>query len=233
MYKKLLVFAAILVLSGAFLKLYQNFNGSEKLNKTASYYAKNGAEQVGSTNLVTAIVVTYRGFDTLGEVTILFISAAIIGFFLKTHAKGTDRMRNLRFSSEIMITAATVLVPIMFLIGAYVFVNGHLSPGGGFQGGAIIASGVAFYLLAYPTMNISHKVISIMESTSGLMFVLIGILGLVFAGGFLDNRFLPLGKFGSLFSAGAIPLIYSFIGLKVGAELSNIISSLQQIQKEE
>ncbi|NOZ46390.1 MAG: sodium:proton antiporter [Chlorobi bacterium] len=233
MYKKLLVFATIFILAGIFLKLYQNFDGSKTLNKTASYYAKNGASEVGSTNIVTAIVVTYRGFDTLGEVTILFVAAAIIGFFLKTNAKGTNRIRNLRFSSEIMITASKILMPIMFLIGAYVFVNGHLSPGGGFQGGAIIASGVAFFLLANPTLSVNHKVLSVLESTSGLIFVLLGIAGLIYGGGFLDNRVLPLGKFGTLFSAGIIPLVYSFIGLKVGAELSNIISSLQQIQKEE
>jgi len=52
------------------------------------------------------------------------------------------------------------------------------------------------------------------------------------AGGFLDNRFLPLGEFGDVFSAGAIPIIYSFIGLKVGAEISNILNKYQKSQKE-
>jgi len=54
----------------------------------------------------------------------------------------------------------------------------------------------------------------------------LGIFGLVLAGGFLDNRFLPLGEFGSLFSAGAIPIIYSLIGLKVGAELVGIMQNM-------
>jgi multicomponent Na+:H+ antiporter subunit B len=63
--------------------------------------------------------------------------------------------------------------------------------------------------------------------------VLIGVLGLILASGFLDNKILPLGQFGTLLSAGAIPLIYSLIGLKVGAELSNIILELNQIQGKE
>ena len=51
----------------------------------------------------------------------------------------------------------------------------------------------------------------------------IGILGIVFAGGFLDSRILPLGEFGTFISAGAIPLISTLLGIKVGAELSVII----------
>ena len=51
----------------------------------------------------------------------------------------------------------------------------------------------------------------------------IGILGLIFAAGFLDSHILPNGQFGTLFSAGAIPLISTLLGIKVGAELSVII----------
>ena len=50
------------------------------------------------------------------------------------------------------------------------------------------------------------------------------------AGGFLDNRFLPIGTLGALFSAGAIPLIYSLIGLKVGAELSSMLANLSETE---
>jgi multicomponent Na+:H+ antiporter subunit B len=64
------------------------------------------------------------------------------------------------------------------------------------------------------------------------MFVILGLLGIALAGGFLDNRFISLGTFGDLFSAGAIPFIYSFIGLKVGAEISNILNKYQKSQKE-
>jgi multicomponent Na+:H+ antiporter subunit B len=71
-------------------------------------------------------------------------------------------------------------------------------------------------------------VFHVIESLSGLFYVLIGLLGLVLAGGFLDNRILPLGNFGTLLSAGAIPLIYSLVGLKVGAELVGILHSLRE-----
>ena len=61
------------------------------------------------------------------------------------------------------------------------------------------------------------------ESLAGVLYVSIGILGLIFAAGFLDSHILPKGKFGTLFSAGAIPLISALLGIKVGAELSVII----------
>ena len=112
--------------------------------------------------------------------------------------------------------------------GIYVFLNGHLSPGGGFQGGAIIASGTMFLLLALPESHISRTMISVTESLSGFGYVIVGVLGVTMAGGFLDNRILDLGEYGSLFSAGAIPLIYTFVGLKVGFELSAVLDRFRE-----
>ncbi|PLX03096.1 MAG: sodium:proton antiporter [Marinilabiliales bacterium] len=214
------------------LQLFLSFNGNEDLNTTALHYAENGIEEVGAANLVTSVVVTYRGLDTLGEVTILFLTAAIIGLFLKLTREEKSEKREVRPTSEILQTAMKVLVPVIFLFGIYVFINGHLTPGGGFQGGAIIASGILLMFLADPNRKISHGLIAVIESISGISFVIIGILGIVLAGGFLDNHILPLGKFGTLLSAGAVPLIYIFVGLKVGSELSNIIYYLNQTQKE-
>jgi multicomponent Na+:H+ antiporter subunit B len=117
------------------------------------------------------------------------------------------------------------------LLGVYVFVNGHLTPGGGFQGGSILASGVLLMLLADPLKHFSHHLISALESIAGLFYVAIGVLGIFLAGGFLDNRILPIGELGALFSAGAIPLIYSLIGLKVGAEFSSILANLSATEE--
>jgi multisubunit Na+/H+ antiporter MnhB subunit len=121
--------------------------------------------------------------------------------------------------------------PMILLLGVYVFVNGHLTPGGGFQGGAIVASGVLLMLLADPLRHFSHGLISAIESLAGLFYVAIGLAGLFLAGGFLDNRILPLGNLGELFSAGAIPVIYSLIGLKVGAEFSSMLASLSETEE--
>ena len=86
-------------------------------------------------------------------------------------------------------------------------------------------------LLADPLREFSHQLISTIESISGLVFVALGLLGMVYAGGFLDNRILPLGTLGDLISAGAIPVIYSFIGLKVGAEFSSMMVNLSETEE--
>ena len=122
-----------------------------------------------------------------------------------------------------MQNGAAVLYPLISIFAAYIVMNGHLSAGGGFQGGAIIASGVMLLLLAKPEYRIHHGFLGTTESLAGVLFVLAGIAGLMFAGGFLDNRILPLGRFGALFSAGAIPIMSVLLGVKVGCELSVII----------
>jgi multicomponent Na+:H+ antiporter subunit B len=229
--KKIATFLVLIGIALMFFQIFETYHGNTSLNKTAAYYAANGPDELGSANLVTSVVVTYRGLDTLGEVTILFLVASIIGFFLKVEKEAKTK-REVRDGGEILQTASSVLVPIIFLFGAYVFVNGHLSPGGGFQGGAIIASGTLLIFLADPFKKLGHNIITIIESIAGFSYVVIGILGIFLAGGFLDNRILPLGEFGKLFSAGAIPVIYSLVGLKVGSELSAVLGKFNAVQEE-
>lgn len=231
MVKNSFIFLVLIGVAAILLNLFTGFTGNTELGTIAAHYASKGIEEIGSANLVTSVVVSYRGLDTLGEVTILFLSAAIVGFFLKVD--NTDnKNRPLKYTSEILNTASQVLVPIMLLFGAYVFINGHLSPGGGFQGGAIIASGLVLMFIAQPKKEMGHKMINIVESVSGVSFVLLGVAGVLFASGFLDNKIFSLGKFGTLFSAGIIPIIYIFVGLKVGSELTGIALSLKENQNE-
>lgn len=226
-------FAVLLLLAGLgviFAGLLIGYTPDQTLNLTGRYYAQNTAHEVGAANMVAAIVVTYRGLDTLGEVTVLFLTATIVGLVL-ARGRHQGEPPHPYPAGELLVTGSRLLVPLILLMGVYVFVNGHLTPGGGFQGGAIVASAVLMLLLTDPLRHFSHRVINTIESMSGLAFVAIGVLGVVFAGGFLDNRVLPLGELGRLFSAGAIPLIYSFIGLKVGAELSSMLVNLAETEE--
>jgi multicomponent Na+:H+ antiporter subunit B len=234
MIKRLFIALVLAMIAVIFLDLAVNYRESTSLSPLGYYYVDQGPAELGAANLVTAVVVTYRGLDTLGEVTVLFISAAGVGLMLRRERKtgnGEDSdasMRRHKPSSEIVETATELLLPMVILFGIYVFLNGHLSPGGGFQGGAIIASGTMFLLLALPESHISRLLISIMESLSGFSYVVVGVLGVILAGGFLDNRIMGLGTFGSLFSAGAIPLIYAFVGIKVGFELSAVLDRFRE-----
>jgi len=228
-------FTVVLLLAGIgaiFAGLMINYVPDETLNVTASYYAEQTALELGAANIVTAIIVTYRGLDTLGEVTVLFLTAAIVGLVLARSSKDQAQdQRELPPPGELLLTGTRLLLPLILLFGAYVFTHGHLTPGGGFQGGAILASGMLLILLSQPLRRFGHRLIAIVESIAGLAFVSIGVLGIALAGGFLDNRILPLGTFGELFSAGAIPIIYTFVGLKVGAEFSSMLLNLSETEE--
>ena len=173
-------------------------------------------------NAVTSIVVNFRGFDTLGEVTVLFLAVTVLGSVLykKRHAVGE---RSVLFSASSIVTSGSkLLFPAIILLGAYVFIHGHLSPGGGFQGGVIIATGFLLMLLAYENYSVSHTALSIVESLAGIIFAGVGLLGFIHGGTFLQN-FLPVGVLNNLFSGGIIPIIYIAVGFKVAAELTGVI----------
>lgn len=229
MVKRLIALALLAVFGLVFATLLTGYTPDAELNQTARYYAERTAADLGAANIVTAIIVTWRGLDTLGEVTVLFLAAAIVGLVLADGSHGRPRMRPP--VGELLTTGTRFLVPMILLLGVYVFVNGHLTPGGGFQGGAIIASASLLMLLADPLRHFSHRLISVIESLAGVLYVVIGLAGLFLAGGFLDNRILPLGQLGDLLSAGAIPLIYALIGLKVGAEFSSMLASLSETEE--
>lgn len=231
MIKHFIVLLFLFGLGMIFFALVLGYTPDSELNLTGRYYAEHSAQDLGAVNIVTAIIVTYRGLDTLGEVTVLFLTAAIVGMLLSTGAHKTKSVqRKLSQSGELLTTGSHLLVPLILLLGAYVFINGHLTPGGGFQGGAIIASAILLLLLTDPLYQFSHQLISIVESISGLIFLSLGVLGIFYAGGFLDNRILPVGELGSVFSAGVIPVIYSLVGLKVGAEFSSMLIALSETE---
>ena len=229
MIRRFTVLLLLAALGAVFAGLLLDYTPDGDLNVTARYYADNTAGEVGAANIVTAIIVTYRGLDTLGEVTVLFLTAAIVALVLAGGRAGAAAPAPPP-AGELLRTGSRVLVPLILLLGVHVFVNGHLTPGGGFQGGAILASAVLLLLLTDPLRRFGHRGIAVVESLSGLAYVLIGVAGLVLAGGFLDNRILPLGDFGTLLSAGAIPVIYSLVGLKVGAEFASMMVSLSETE---
>ena len=263
--------ALVVLLFGlVFARLISGYVDLTALRPLALQYMTQAPAELGAANIVTGILITYRGFDTLGEVAVLFMVAASIGLLfgkdgakaaaptpetetraggrsantsgaiaaaarMGTGAKGASSAKTATAShtapadarpgepSEIVRTGTDVLLPLIFTFGAYVIVNGHLSAGGGFQGGAIVASGAMLMLLARPSFRLNVALASGIEPAAGLLYVSLGALGLIFAGGFLDPRFLPKGEFGAFVSAGAIPLISALLGVKVGAELSVII----------
>ncbi len=224
------ILIAIACFGAIFAGMVADFTAPEGLRSLAAYYVRNVPAELGAPNVVTGILITYRGLDTIGEVAVLFVVAASVGLILGKRARSEPdgEAASVRPVSELVETGANVLLPIILVFGAYLIANGHLSPGGGFQGGAIVASAVMLLLLARRDSSLDHGTLSVTESLAGVLYVSVGILGVVFAGGFLDSRILPIGDLGAFVSAGAIPLVTVLLGLKVSAELSVIIDRFRE-----
>ena len=228
MIRRLSIVVAIAFFGLVFASLAIGYTEQQSLRPLAESYVRLVPRELGAPNVITGILLTYRAFDTLGEVAVLFMVAASVGLVLNAGRRPLeetpeDRPDEPRPPSEIVQSGAQILVPLISIFAAYIIMNGHLSAGGGFQGGAVIASGVLLVLLAFPQYQPNLDFLSITESVAGALFVLAGIAGLIVAGGFLDNRILPLGQFGAFFSAGAIPVLSVLLGIKVGCELSVIL----------
>jgi len=195
---------------------------------TSSYqpveYKKSKGLEDGSANVVTSIVVNYRSFDTLGEVTVLFAAALGVGILANI------KKRRIEFEEHKVLSVATGMVfPLILVFGTYVFVHGHLSPGGGFPGGTVIALGFLLLMIAKNEFKVTDAA-KHTEQVAGSGYVLVGLIGMAVVGVFLAN-FLPTGTIGNLFSAGVVPIVYTLIGFKVGAELSNLVSDMREGDK--
>lgn len=178
--------------------------------------------QVGAANIVTSVVLAYRALDTLGELAILFAAATAAGLVLGRPRPDAPRDPDAGF---ILRTAADLLFPLLLLVGLFVIVHGHLTPGGGFQGGVILAAAFFLPLLARPGTRFRHTGFAVVEGLAGAAFIITGLLGLIYGGNFLQPLLGP-GVMGSLLSAGTLPLLYMAVGLKVGAELAGLIARL-------
>jgi len=184
-------------------------------------------DATGAANLVTSVVLGYRGIDTLGELSILFAASAAGGLVLgKTVRAKKAASENTGF---ILQAGTDLLFPLLLVAGLYIVLHGHLTPGGGFQGGVLLATAFFLPVLVRPGTSVSHKLLIVIEGLAGASFIAIGLLALYQGGEFLQP-FLDKGLTGQLLSAGTLPLLYLAVGLKVGAELAGLLANLSTEQ---
>jgi multicomponent Na+:H+ antiporter subunit B len=187
-----------------------------------------------ATNVVAAVTFDYRGVDTMGEEYILF--AAVVGVAVLLRAQrgeveeppdedAADR-RAPGTSNAVRVLGLALVGPVV-LFGLYMVAHGHLTPGGGFQGGVVLATGALLVYLSgeYVTLRKVRPValIDLAESSGAGGYVAVGLLGLAAGAAFLANV-LPLGRPGALLSAGTIPPINLAVGLEVAAGFVLLLS---------
>ncbi|MBN2348744.1 MAG: hypothetical protein JXJ22_07905 [Bacteroidales bacterium] len=138
--------------------------------------------------------------------------------------------------SPIVKKVAQLMVGIIFMYGIYIIVHGHLTPGGGFAGGAVISGAFILLVLAFGSnvMNLKSREegSSVVESVAILFFLLLAVLAFFIGTTIFFSNYLPKGNIGELISAGVIPLYNIAVGVEVAAALFTIFLALV-IYKEE
>ncbi len=194
------------------------------LDGPSARYLIDSVADSGSINVVTTILLDYRAFDTLGEASVIFAAVAAIGA-LFAGSTLEDRGPDM---SLIVRTSVGYLAALFWLFPVYIVFHGHLSPGGGFQGGVSLAVLVILLYVVFGTRRASVSLgptrLHTAESISALGFLLVGMVGVVHGLAYLTNAAagFPTGTPGRLPSGGMIPLLNLLIGLKVAAGLGSI-----------
>lgn len=142
--------------------------------------------------------------------------------------------------SKIVKTMTAVILPLVLVFGLYVIAHGHLTPGGGFQGGAVVASGLIMILVAFGSKwtmdHVKEKQLSILESLGAISFIGLGFIGIFYTGNVFFKNFLAKANnsqipifnematgASNINTAGVIPLMNFAVGLKVIAGLFAIV----------
>ena len=125
-----------------------------------------------------------------------------------------------------------LIIPFIQLYGIFVIFHGHLSPGGGFPGGAILGASIILYTLAFGAerghKKMPHLISQKLESGAIIWFVLLGMVGVWTGNRFLANQAagFSMGEVGAILSGGFIPLITLAIGLKVGSTMITLFHTM-------
>jgi multicomponent Na+:H+ antiporter subunit B len=187
-------------------------------------------------NAVTGVTFDLRGFDTLGEELILFVAA--LGATVLLRAQRTHRATERAAAAEerrgpdtpdALRALGAVLVGPVLLLGVYVVAHGALTPGGGFQGGVILAGALLLVYAAGQVAAVQRvrpvAMVEVADAIGAASYMLVAVAGLVFGVAAMDNV-LPNGTTGSLLSGGIVPVLSVAVGVEVTAAVTLILSEL-------
>ena len=200
-------------------------------NEVAAKYIEDGLQDTGAVNIVTGMILDYRAFDTFGESNVLFIATCTVLILLRNDKKRDKRQAAAEEQEEryyepqddsILQRITFLLFPIIVIFGIYVILNGHISPGGGFSGGAIIGAGLILYANAFGFEKLNrfftektYKWVSFVS----LAFYCLAKSYSFFTGANHLESGIPLGTAGEILSSGLILPLNICVGLVVACTM--------------
>ncbi|MEX0429311.1 MnhB domain-containing protein [Nocardioides sp. DS6] len=227
----LLAGAAMLVLAVVGVRALIHLPGAGDVAHPYGARAVAAAFHHATANAVMSVTLDQRGFDTLGEEFVLL--AAAVGTVLLLRELTAEREEEAAHTYgpedvfEAVRLAGYVLLPVTLLVGGYVVVHGHLTPGGGFQGGTVLATGLYLAYLAADYRALDRLrppgVFDAAEGLGAFAYVAVGVGGLLAGSGFLAD-WLPWGQLGKPLSAGTVPLLNIAIGIEVGSAFVLVVA---------
>lgn len=196
-------------------------------NEVSERYIEKGLQETGAVNIVTGMILDYRAFDTLGESHVLFIATCTVLILLRREKRNdheeelSDRTHEPK-NDVILQTAARVLVPLIMIFGIYIILFGHLGPGGGFSGGAVIGAGLILYLNAF-----GFKKTEKFFNAKTYKWMSFGALACYsaaksysfYTGANHIESVIPLGTPGAILSSGLILLLNICVGVVVSGTM--------------
>lgn len=196
-------------------------------NELSQRYIEQGMSEVGAQNLVANIILVYRGFDTLGESTVLFTAATCVIMLLMLGGHGAHSETVVipaapEKNTEILRTVVRGMFPFVLVFGVYILLNGHLSPGGGFSGGSVLGAGLILLDISLGSETLgkffNHTVYLIIKVGALVIYGFI-ILYLVLCGANGIDNGISLGIAGNILSAGVILPINLMVGFEVACTM--------------
>ena len=215
-------------------------------NEVARRYIENGLDETGAVNIVSGMILDYRAFDTFGESCVLFVATICVTIMLRIDGRGGEgddeeaesdkkafgirqsafaKLDSRNFEPEndtILKKSSLIVFPIIMIFGVYVILNGHISPGGGFSGGAILGAGFVLFLSAFGF----NKTERFMNANTVRIITLIALLVYClskcysfFTGANHLESGIPLGTPGAILSSGLILVLNICVGMVVACTM--------------
>ncbi|MGW2813693.1 MnhB domain-containing protein [Streptomyces sp. NPDC001415] len=170
-------------------------------------------------NVISSVNFDLRAFDTLGEETILF--GAVLGTVVLLR-QTRDEREVPPAPAEVAPAVrryALIMLPVALLSGLYLIAHGQLSPGGGFQGGVVVATALHLLYIGadYRALERIRPVglYEVGDAAGEAAYLVLGVAGLLGGSAFLANTLLPYGTFNTLASGGTVPLLNAAVGMEV------------------
>ena len=201
-------------------------------NEVVERYIEKGVAETGAVNFVTGMILDYRAFDTFGESSVLFLAVTCVLILLLRDKNNSNDEEDAITMHEFIIERDTqdlilqkivsLVMPCILLFGVYIVLNGHISPGGGFSGGAIMGSGLIVYGASFGVMQVrsffNRRTFKTVTSAALLTYAASKAYAFFTGANGLDSH-IPLGQPGAILSSGLILVLDICVGAIVACTM--------------